>query len=270
MLSQEKEKPYAKYFYMPYPEVPQDLQAKMTHPMDPALAHSIYEIDQLLDPGYLPGEFGWCMMPDGSGYLSFVTQMPGVTLEMIDWWYSWFGLEDIRYQIFDPNDHFKIKVTAKHLRQRLDPALSLRQRYWNTTDFAVNNVGNGTAALRICYRSPEDFGFDMERLNNLPATAVCAHTGPPESDVPRTVFVHFAREVPGGVELRSRFWQGYMILNKKPVRTDFQVEPDRVKSLSRHAPQEFHRLAKYLPQIYSENHQHIDLFRDFEVMDFSK
>ena len=270
LTPEELKKPYAKYFDEPYPEVPSRVTEQMAEPLDPALALSIHNRNDLLNPGYLPREVGWCVMPDGSGYIASLTQMPGVTLEMLEWWFAWHGIESLRYKIWDPNDHYLARVSPAHLKRRLDPTLSWRERSWNTSDFVLENVGEGTSALRISFRSPESFGFDMERFNAQRVTAICAHSGPPDWDVPRTTFIHFAREVEGGIELRTRFWLGWMIVNKQAVRTDFAVDPARVRGLSKHSPQEYHRLAKYLPQIFAENHDRVDRPEDRAVMDFAR
>ena len=63
----ELQKPYAKYFDVPYPPVPKDILEQMDQPMDPALAMHIDQRNDLLLPGYLPREVGYCIMPDGSG-----------------------------------------------------------------------------------------------------------------------------------------------------------------------------------------------------------
>ena len=110
----------------------------------------------------------------------------------------------------------------------------------------------------------------MERFNRHKVTAICAHSGPPDWDIPRTTFIHFAREVEGGIELRTRFWLGWMIVNKKAVRTDFAVDEQRVKGLSRHSPQEFYRLAMILPDLYKENHGQVDLPENLATMDFER
>ncbi len=269
LTEQEKKKSYAKYFDMPYPEVPSDILEQMKEPMDPALALHINDRNDLLNPGYLPREVGYCQMPDGSGYIASLTRMPGVTLEMIEWWFAWHGLESLRYKIWDPNDHYLARVSPAHQKRRLDSSLSWRERNWNTSDFVLENVGEGTSPLRISFRSPESFGFDMERFHSQPVTAICAHSGPPDWDIPRTTFIHFAREVEGGIELRTRFWLGWMIVNKKAVRTDFDVDFNRVKGLSRHSPQEYYRLAAMLPDLYRENHLIEDHPEDLITMDFS-
>lgn len=270
LSTKEREKSYAKYFDMPYPAVPSELLAQMCEPMDPSNALNIYHLNDLLEEKDYSSQIGWCVQPDGSGYIASCTKMPNVTLEMLEWWFAWHGLESLRYKIWDPKDHYSACVSKRHLKQRLDTSLTWAQRNWGTTDFVVENVGDGASALRIAFRSPSDFGFDMERFHCQPVTAICAHSGPPDTDISRTTFVHFAREYDGGIELQSRFWLGYMMMDKKPVRTDFAVDPSRVKGLANHCPQEYHRLAKYLPQLFAENAHIVQSEEDFVAMDFSK
>ena len=47
------------------------------------------QVDRLLDPAPLPAETGWCTLDDDTGYVAVRTPMPGVTSDMIEWWYGW-------------------------------------------------------------------------------------------------------------------------------------------------------------------------------------
>ncbi len=47
------------------------------------------DMNALLDPGNFETEIGWGMMDNGAGYIAMRHEMPGVTVEMIDWWFAW-------------------------------------------------------------------------------------------------------------------------------------------------------------------------------------
>lgn len=271
LTEKELTKSYARFFEMPYPDIPSDLLEKMSEPMDPSKSMKFENLNDFFDAtdAELFEQVGWCVKDDGSGYVGSLTKMPGVTLDMFKWWFTWHGIESLRYKIWDPNDHYSACVTAEHLKQRLDISLPLEDRFWDTSDFVVENVGDGTVTLRIAFRRPEAFGFDMERFNASPVTAVCAHSGPPQNDVPRAAFVHFAREVEGGIEVHTRFWMGYMVLDKMAVRSEAQISPVRARGLAHHCPSEYHRLGAFLPQIYAENAHIVQKPEDFKVINFT-
>ena len=68
--------------------------------------------------------------------------------------------------------------------------------------------------------------------------------------------VHFVRPLEDGVELRSRFWYGFSVIDGKPVRKKmsegFQYNEDRLKNSLIHTINEFANLATLLPEIYKE------------------
>jgi phloretin hydrolase len=199
----------------PPPKEASDALAK--GPIDPSLALPIQDRKKLLDKGYLPCERGYCVMPDGTGFVAGLTKMPGVTMEMLDWWFYWHGLEDLRYSIWCPTDHLGIHVRPDTLERRLDKKLSLKERNWNTTDVVYEDIGTGPIVLEISFVSPEDFGYDMKRFKE-PNTlgAICSNAGLSDPKTPLVAFTHIARAIEGGLELRSRFWLGYQIRDKKP------------------------------------------------------
>src|SRR5512136_2481640 len=129
LTAPEKAKPYAKYFYQPMVPAPKEIIDTLSKgPIDPAVALPIRQRNDMLKPGNLAAERGYCMMPDGSGFVAMVTKMPGVTSEMINWWFAWHGLESLRYKIWDPDEHLAVHVLEKDLKRRLDPSLNTRER----------------------------------------------------------------------------------------------------------------------------------------------
>jgi len=264
----EKAKPYAKYYSRPMTPAPAEIYELLDKgPINPALALPIQNRNDILKPGYLPAECGYCLMPDGSAFVAGLTKMPGVTPEMIDWWFSWHGLEGLRYAIWDNEDHYDVHVKPEDLERRLNPNLSTRERNWNTTDIVTEDVGTGTMLLDISFMSPEDFGYDMPTFAKGAATAVNANLGPHDPKTMLVSFSHVAREIPGGIELRSRFWIGWNIVDTKPVRvgigTPAEVIAGLAKGLAYHCPKEYHNLAAILPSVYTENVHIQDKLEDF-------
>ncbi|MGB9903545.1 MAG: DAPG hydrolase family protein [Desulfotomaculales bacterium] len=261
----EKAKPYAKYFSRPMAPVPREILDFLARgPIDPALALPVQRRNELLNPGYLPAEMGYCLMPDGSGFVAMLTRMPGVTAEMIDWWFAWHGLEGLRYKIWDPDDHYDVRVREEDLPRRLDPGLDPRERNWGTTDIVYEDVGTGPMELFISFLSPEDFGYEMDRFRapNV-LTAVSANLGLNEPKTPLATFTHFAREIPGGIELRSRFWLGWNIVNRQPVRVAGTIPLELARGLAYHCTKEYTNLAAILPKVYEENVNIADKLEDF-------
>jgi phloretin hydrolase len=265
LTAEEKAKPYSKYFYAK-PAVPDPKKlAVMEKPMDPAKALQITRINDMLNPGYFDVEAGWCVMPDGSAYIANYTQMPGVTPEMFKWWFVWHSLEPLRYKIWWPDGHFDVFLSDKDRAKVLDQGRTLDEKLQGLTHFVIENVGGPCAEkIAISWMTPESIGFDMERFKSPNVVAMVAANGvslmlAPPPDIPNfkspAFMMHFVREIKGGIELRTRFWMGYHILNKRP----FLLIPKGVRlpdsvphGLAVHNVFEFTNLASFLPGIYDE------------------
>jgi hypothetical protein len=270
LTAKELARPYARYYDRPMTPAPQEIYDFLNKgPIDPDDALPIEHRNNVLKKGYLPGERGWCMMPDGSAFVSGLTEMPGVTAEMIAWWFAWHGLEDLRYMIWDPDDHHGVHVRPEDLEHRLNYNLSLTERNWGTTDIVTEDVGGGDIILNISFVSPADFGYDMklfkkEKVQIAVSACVSADALGGQSLVAMS---HVGRAMPGGIELRSRFWIGWTIVDKKPVRVgqgipaaEFEV---LAKGLAYHCPKEYYNLAAILPDVYAENSGIKDNVADF-------
>ncbi len=262
---EEKKKPYSKYFYrQPTPPAPERVSA-MNRPIDPSKALPIERINDLLNPGYFEVESGWCVLPNGAGYIANLTPMPGVTVEMVNWWFAWHSFEDLRYKIWWPDGHFAVSISERDRAKVMDPARSLTQKFQGLTHFVIENIGGPCAEkIAITFRTPEEIGFDMGRFKSPNVGTVVGANGTslmlaPPPEVPNfkapAFMCHFIREIPGGIEFRTRFWMGYHIVNKKPhllLPAGVKI-PDFVPAgLARHNVYEYANLASFLPQIYEE------------------
>lgn len=260
----EKSKPYAKYYDL-QPAAPDADSLNMIQPgkpMDPGKALPIEAINNLLNPGYLEVETGYCVLPNGAGYVAVNTKMPGVTTDMVNWWFAWHSLEDLRYKIWWPTGHFAISISDEDRMKVLDPNRPITQKFQGITHHVVEDIGVGPEDIFISFQTPEDMGFDMNRFKSPNVATIVAATGLSKSvgapaDMPQApaVMCHFVREIPGGVEFRSRFWMGYHIIDKKPkllLPPGFKVPEIAPFSLAMHNVLEYSNLRAILPKIYEE------------------
>lgn len=258
VTEKDREKSYFKYYNLEMTPAPQErYDLVLKGPIHPSKALRIEDRNDLFKPGYLDTEVGYCIMEDGTGFLANLTFMPGVTTEMFDWWFAWHCLDNLRYTIWDPEDHYKAETQQR--AHNLDTDLSYKERYWNTTHEVLEDIGMGPEPLYINFKYPGDLGFDANKIGTEAcSTIVCANgmgAGMPPFSSPPTVMTHFVREVEGGIELRTRFWMGWKIVNGKAVK----ALPDGIrmpemgpKGLLLHNIKEFTHLAPILPQIFAE------------------
>jgi len=221
------------------------------------------DVNKLLAAGYLEAENGYCRNDDGSHYVACMTKMPGVTLDMIDWWFWWHAAEGVRYRIWYPEMHYDNDTDfGGHYD---DENLSYRQRLHLSTHTVTEDIGVGKDKIIIDFMSPSDFGYDASKLNPEKETIVCARVGSPQRGMWAVEMCHFVRVTDDGVEMRSRFWMGYEVkkmnhsgksLLASIMNTSFMKRKLLPKNLGEkmfhHCSQEYHNLAGLLPQLYSE------------------
>ncbi len=251
VTEEEKETDLYKKYYLREMTPPNPMKfMHVGEPKDGTKAQHPYDLNKLFDEGYMDMEIGFCQLPDGGATLANLTEMPGVTPEMFDFWFAWHGLEDIRYKVWDREDHYFARTRNRD--KALDKSLSMKERYWDTIHDVDENCGLGKEHIQINFRNPADIGFDPEKLKDFKGTIVCAG-----NEYAPVIMCHFLRPVEGGCELRTRFWFGYSIIGGKPVKVlpdgvQFPLIP--VQALLAHNIKEFANLAAILPSIYEEYH----------------
>jgi hypothetical protein len=249
----DKQKSYYKYIDVEMAQ-PTEETLKLINqgPVDPRKATKIENRNDLFNEGYLETETGYCVMEDGTAFVACLTKMPGVTTEMIDWWFAWHGLDSLRYQIWNPDDH--ASVENLHKEKALDATLSYKERLWDTSHIVGENIGLGLDSIRLNFMYPGDLGYDAEKIGTPVCSSIICANG--VSDKLNAVMTHFVREVDGGIEFRSRFWIGYHIdENKQPkklIPDGFKIPEIAPKSLVSHCAKEYTHLAKILPSLFAE------------------
>ena len=246
LTEEERRSPLYKYFEREIEPVPTEIVNRiMSGNFDPEGGILPSEMNQLFEPGYLAGEFGWYRLEDGGIMMANLTPMPGVTPDMFDWWFAWHGLSSMRYKIWDKDDHYYCQT--RNPEKALDKTLSMQERYWNTSHDVKEALldGQEPVDVHLNFVPPETVGFDPEKLKVFDGTIVCT-PGP-------AIMTHFIRPVNDGCELRTRFWLGYQAVGNKPVRIAEIVPDDMLaKAILIHNVKEFVHLAKILPELYAE------------------
>ena len=250
LTEKQKNSPLYKYYEMPI-DRPSDAEKaeifSMTFDESKPYGLAVEDINLLLEDGYMDNEFGLFCMKDGGRMFANLTDMPGVTPEMWDWWFAWHGLDDMRYIIWDKEDHYDAKSLNKE--QNLNTELSMKERYWNTT----HEVHEGLleemppVPVHLTFVHPTQVGFDAEKLKDFKGTII-ATPGP-------AIMVHFVRPTETGCELRTRFWFGYQSYPDGRVEKVEGFPPcdeNMARALLYHNMKEFRHLAKILPLVYNE------------------
>lgn len=259
LTAEEEKKPYAKYFHQPIAEPNEELMEILKKgPMNPAKALMPENLKDLLKDGYDEVETGYCILPNGAGYVAVNNKFPGVTLDMINWWFAWHGLEDMRYMLWFNKGHYGIAISDEDREKILNPETPMLEKFQGRTHYVIEDTGNGPEDIQICFLTTEQLGFDAEELNLKGATVVSGNgisqnrAGGPKAPA---IMLHLFREVPGGVESRSRFWMGYHMIDGKPVKLlpeGVQVPIQAPMGLAFHNVEEYTNLATILPSLYKE------------------
>ncbi len=246
LTEQQKQSPLYKYYELPIDPVPEDVAKQiMQMSYDSAEGMAYEDINKMFDDGYLPCEFGLFGNPDGGCMLANLTDMPGVTTEMFDWWFAWHGLDTMRYIIWDKDDHYYCQT--QNVEQALNDKLSLRERFWDTEHEIKEALldGQDPVPVRLHFVHPTVVGFDPEKFKNFKGTIICT-PGP-------AIMIHFLRPTENGSELRTRFFMGYMATPNGVIRVpEFPRIDDMGRAMLMHNVKEFTHLAKILPQVYNE------------------
>lgn len=219
------------------------------------------DADRLLDSGYHSMENGYARLDDGILYLSALTPMPGVTGDMIDWWFAWHSLDSSYYNTWHPVDHLGAKWRHPVTWSDDWPAI-----YLSNISEVDEYIGPELHRLAIDFRPPEEY-LDTSRFQEAGiATAICARTYLRDSNLAVGHLIHLIRNTDDGVEMRSRFWLADVdasgkafglgrilnpLLNTRFVR--HRVMKDQfARELLKHCAEEMRRLGDILPELYAK------------------
>jgi hypothetical protein len=254
------DKPYAR-FWNPRmaPLVEHAREALLRGPVAPPLLLRLGEAPSLLEPGLQPLENGICFGEDGALRVAIRTEMPDVSPEMVDWWFGWHSEEPQRYKLWHPQAHV-------HAEWELPEASrgAGRESYLQRVSFVDEYIGSQLGRYAIQFIAPALLGLDESALQDpREQTAICARVGFADFPVDIGYLIHHVRRVPGGSEMRSRFWiggvgaggRGGNVVAGLAVHVARFAKKPTVHDggqLLVHCSQEMNHLATFLPGLYAE------------------
>lgn len=269
--------PLAKYYDLPlYGPAPRERELiERACPIDPKLALEAGNwLDLLKTDGYNDCEFGYCMMPDGTGYIANYTTYPNCTPQMLAWWFRWLnvptemqprgplGFDNLKYKLWNPADH--VGHGFVNGKDKWDGI-------WTVESL---DLGAGEPK-RYTIRHPVDlkkFGLTDEKEAELHAAGCfvdCSYITfytPDEEKKPLPgshLTITLSRMSPWGyMEKCSREWIGYWIKDGK-IAINEETPPsmlceDYMKKILIHNVVEAQQLSLFLADLYRDYHEKPD------------
>jgi DAPG hydrolase PhiG domain len=195
----------------------------------------------------------------GRVLVTCLTDMPGVTPAMIDWWFGWHLTHSERYRLWHPLDHVGCTVQEDRSACTED-----RLRYIGNVSHVDEHIGGRLMKLSIAFREPVEIALGS--LDASDSTTIYATTSDRLLGGQGGHLVHHVIRQGQGAQMRSAFWLGDIVhkqawvqalaagvLNTRVARQ--VLVPDRMAlNLLRHCAEEMTHLASFLPALYLAHH----------------
>ena len=204
--------------------------------------------NEILSNSKVQAEVGYTKMDNGTYLVSMVCPMPGITVDMIEWWFWWHTQDSLRYQVWYPGDHISIKYHKKDRTFFEQPNMPA---FVPNTQCPVERIGGIKMPLRIDFVTPEEFGFSKQVMqeNNIPKI-ICARVGAFNNLVKHTEMAHIFKQTDDGLFMISRFWLGKTMNN--PLLRKLIITDKMAKGMAEHCCIEYRNLHEILPLLYAK------------------
>ena len=252
-VSREEEAlPYYKFFEREMARIPAEKIKVLETPSDKEIV-PFEEKDLFLrgeDKDYC--QIGYGVTAEGTGFACNETYMPGVTSEMLDWWFPWHSVgSDLRYKIWDTEDHYFAR--ADKTDYVCNPDVPVAEKTWGVNHYILEDVGAGPDFVKLCFKNPADYGYDTALVGTTECESLVCAVGEGNCAAAMTHKWYSYQE---GVMFVSRFWLGYGLADgkiKSILPEGVKVPVEAPKGLFAHNIKEFSNLAAILPEVYEEN-----------------
>lgn len=205
LTENEKASPYAKYFSLgPAYPCPENIRAtEYDTPVDSARAFMIEDYPKRMNvEGCSELKTGYCVLPNGVGFGTATTFMPGCSAEVMTNFIDHFNPpEDLFYKAWLPGAHIR-----------------------HYEDMAVEDVGFGMVQLRFIegltaekIGMPKNPQGDRYNIGITGANILCVPLHQPDAEPLHISELCYYRLMPEGYEMRVTFWVGMHFKDGKSV-----------------------------------------------------
>ncbi|MGV9539718.1 DAPG hydrolase family protein [Nocardia beijingensis] len=250
--------PYARFFTERTLPAPAEVAVAYAGPAtDPQLIPEFDCLPSDLSPsGYSAVETGYGHTRSGVTWVAVRTVMPRVSAAMWDWWFGWHIAESARYKLWHPDAHLYVGAA----QSRTAAGLGDREKYIGNTVYVDEYIGAKLQQLAISFHDPALLGMEVPDGH----TIISGRVGSSVAPLDVGWLTHQVRPVPGGCEMRSRFYlnlYGPRVPDAgqaaQAVARGAAVDPadltlglDMARELLLHCGQEMNHLATFLPELH--------------------
>lgn len=210
---------------------------------------------KLLEPGCFPEKMGYYPLKAGGLLVAGNIPMPGVTADMLYWWFAWHGLEPLRYAIWDPEDHYDIKIDDYGRARVLDPSIPLNEKTWGATHTVLESIGGPADEIVLMFQDPGVMGYDKSKIGTENCEfLVCCNALMGAMKIP-VIMTECAKKMDGVMTFMARFWVGYHVIDGEArylLPPEAQLPEQIAMGLEAHNIKEFSNLARILPSVYAD------------------
>lgn len=170
---------------------------------------------KLLESGCYPAKTGYYPLRDGGLLVAGNIPMPNVTADMLYWWFAWHGLEPLRYAIWDPEDHFDVKLDEAGRARALDPGIPMNEKTWGATHTVLESVGGPADEIVLMFQDPGVMRYDKSKIGTEDCEfLVCCNALMGSAKIP-VIMTECAKKLDGVMTFMARFWGGYHVIDGK-------------------------------------------------------
>ncbi|MGI9598521.1 MAG: DAPG hydrolase family protein [Acidimicrobiales bacterium] len=246
-------------FRRPMGSIPDRVQAAIDRGARTADASTFADPNRLLDVTAGGDGLGddVVRLPSNELVVACLTEMPGVSSQMWDWWFSWHSYTSDRYQLWHPQDH--VAASLAEDRRHVE---SIRARWVGNTSYVDEYIGGEMQKLAIRFVEPASVGLDPARVDRV-GVAICARTVLRRERLAAGWLIHLVEDTADGCRMHSRFLLGdatseipligpLLTRIAGSARVRAKRLPDRVGlALLLHCSQEMNHLASILPELHA-------------------